>query len=283
MGGMGTGTMSAQGIRQLSYPAAIPMDDANVEWRRDIYRVLRLTDKENSGLLSAPYQEREATGLFAAILSIAMDGKAPLYRYNIDGTERLTKDNILPVTEFLDDFQVSYKEEHGRIYVNSNDMPWENITIFYVKEAVYYDMTNSSYHTVPTALCPVMEAEDDIEGQMIRYPLFWVRYAEIEPWVRHVMITPETSNSALVMSVSDYFTLNMYKGQIYRHGNEIIMTTDSTDSTTAAAMMEKIEKELATVRHRTYNTYYGKEKKKYVSRKRRGMTKRQSRRHKTKR
>ena len=63
---------------------------------------------------------------------------------------------------------------------------------YYLKESAYYDQANSTFHIKPLALCPVMMREDDFGGEATKYPLFWVKYSDLEPFLsRQTIMTSE--------------------------------------------------------------------------------------------
>ena len=69
------------------------------------------------------------------------------------------------------------------------------------------------------ALCPIMKREDDFGDAATPYPLFWVKYDDLAPFLSKQTIMTSNLNNAAVMSVDDYFTKNMYKGKIYKTNN----------------------------------------------------------------
>ena len=131
-------------VRQQDWPTGVPMDDETIEWRQDIYRELDLTKQRNAGLYSDGFQEDETTGLFARIFEVALEGKIKLYKYDIDGNERLIKRNQTDIKHILDDFHIAYTCNGDTVSVNKSDIPFADVTVFYLKEAIYYDVINSS-------------------------------------------------------------------------------------------------------------------------------------------
>lgn len=245
-------------VRQQDWPTGVPMDDETIEWRQDIYRELDLTKERNAGLYSDSFQEEETTGLFAKIFEVALDGKVKLYKYNIDGNERLVKRNQTTIKQILDDFHINYTSKGDTISVNKSDVPFAEVTKFYLKEAIYYDVINSSFSTRVLALCPVIVMEDEFSEEPVRYPLFWVQYGELEKYLHNTYTIPEYHNLAGKMPMDEYFALNLYEGEIYKVYNAFdnAMTTTIKNDTVLKAERNKIKQNFEKIQKTTYNIYY---------------------------
>ena len=122
---------------------------------------------------------------------------------------------------------------------------------YYLKESAYYDQANASFRVKVLALCPVMMRDDDWGGEATQYPLFWVKYADLEPYLTRQTMMASSLNNAATMSMDDYFTLNMYRGNIYKtnnaQGKTLIQLCDG-DTTKLSAEQKRIEKELEAFR-----------------------------------
>jgi hypothetical protein len=64
-----------------------------------------------------------------------------------------------------------------------------------------------------------MAREDDFGDGAAKYPLFWVKYDELAPFLAKQTIMTSDKNNAATMSVDDYFTMNKYRGKIYKTNN----------------------------------------------------------------
>ena len=64
-----------------------------------------------------------------------------------------------------------------------------------------------------------MYREDDFGDSETKYPLFWVRYDDLAPFLSKQFIMTSNLNNAATMSVDDYFTMNRYQGKIYKTTN----------------------------------------------------------------
>jgi len=120
---------------------------------------------------------------------------------------------------------------------------------YYLKESAYYDQANSSLHVKVLALCPIMM--DEFGGEATQYPLFWVRYSDLEPYLNRQTMMPSSLNNAAQVSMADFFTMNMYRGKIYKTNNaqgKTLLQICNGDSTKMSAEQKRIEAELAAFR-----------------------------------
>ena len=151
----------------------------------------------------------------------------------------------------LDNYHIFYEEQDGKLKVDNSDIPSSEVRKYYLKESAYYDQANASFHIKVLALCPVMMRDDDWGGEATQYPLFWVKYSDMEPFLTRQTVMTSSLNNAATMSMDDYFTLNMYRGKIYKtnnaQGKTLIQLCDG-DTTKLSTEQKRIEKELEAFR-----------------------------------
>ena len=244
--------------RQQSFPTDLPTEDDNIEWQRDIYREVNLMDDENAGLYCPQEPAEHQKGLFTKVFNLAVSKIIPIYRYNIDGNEVFNEASKVDIKDILVNHHIYFEEEDGHILVDKSDVPASEVLTYYIKEGVFYDLTNSNFRIRVKALCPVLIEDDEFTDGPTRYPLFWVRYKDIEPYLKDLTIIPDYNNGAEVISMSDYFTRSMYKGEIYKVSNPLGRTLrQMVDSDSALKVVQqRIEKDIRKIRKTTYNTYY---------------------------
>ena len=242
---------SAMSLRaQISFPTALDVPE-EVVWRRDIYREIDLTKDENAGLYYPVEPQGKQVNLFTYIFKLAQNGYIPVYEYPTDGSDVFTDEAKVQMKTILDNYHIFYEEQDGKLKVDNSDIPSAEVRKYYLKESAYYDQANSSFHIKVLALCPVMMREDDFGGEATQYPLFWVKYTDLEPFLTRQTIMPSSLNNAATMSMDDYFTLNMYRGKIYKTNNaqgKTLMQLCDGDTTKLSAEQKRIEKELESFR-----------------------------------
>ena len=248
---------NGQGMTQrmrIQYPTALDMPE-DVVWRRDIYREIDLNDEANAGLYDPVEPVGKQLNLFTYVFKLALNGYIPVYEYRLDGNEVLDATAKVDMKTILDNYHIWYEEKDGKLKVENSDIPSAEVKMYYLKESAYYDQANSSFHIKPQAICPVMLREDDFGGEAAKYPLFWVKYSEVEPFLSRQTVKTSDVNDAAIMNLDDYFTLNKYKGTIYKTANRLGKTLAQmagNDSTKLTSEQKRIEKELEAFRNNIF-------------------------------
>ena len=241
-------TASGQMTRraQLMFPTAIEMPE-DVVWRRDIYRDIDLMQDANAGLYYPVEPIGRQLNLFTYVFKLALNGYIPVYEYRLDGNEAFTDSARVQIKTVLDNYHIFYEEQDGKIRVDNSDIPSAEVKSYYLKESAYFDQANSSFHRKVIAFCPVMTRDDDFGGEPSKYPLFWVRYSDVEPFLTRQEVMTSDLNNAATMTLADYFTLNRYEGKIYKTNNMLGRTLAQYCTTDSALTKEqkRIEAELA--------------------------------------
>lgn len=231
---------------QLMFPTAIDMPE-DVVWRRDIYREIDLMKDANAGLYYPVEPIGKQLNLFTYIFKLALNGYIPVYEYRLDGNESFTDSAKVQIKTVLDNYHIFYETQNGKLRVDNSDIPSAEVKSYYLKESAYYDQANSSFHRKVIAICPVMMRDDDFGGEPSKYPLFWVKYSDLEPFLSRQEVMTSNLNNAATMSLADFFTLNRYEGGIYKTNNMLGRTLAQYCTTDSAMTKEqkRIEAELA--------------------------------------
>lgn len=213
---------------QLSFPTEAKMSE-DVVWRRDVYRELNLSEDANAGLYypvePLGTQMNLFTYMFKLIMAGPRHGGIAAYSYDVNtGNERFEESFRVSPLKFLDDYHIYYERTDRGVHINDSDIPSGEVKGYFVKESSYYDQATATFHTQVQALCPVMYREDDFGDGVTKYPLFWVRYDDLAPFLAKQTIMTSNLNNAATMSIDDYFTINAYKGKIYKTTNMLGQT-----------------------------------------------------------
>ena len=93
---------------------------------------------------------------------------------------------------------------------------------------------------------PITTSDDFGDGGT-KYPLFWVKYDDLAPFLAKQQMMTSNLNNAAVMSVDDYFIRTQYKGKIYKTNNMLGKTLAQYCPNDSAMTKEqkRIEAELA--------------------------------------
>lgn len=236
--------------QQIDFPVAAEMS-SDVVWRRDVYRELNLTEDANAGLYYPVQPIGSQMNLFTYLFKLMMSGRIPAYEYNLDGNESFSDSARIKPLQFLDNYHIYYERKGRQIRIDNSDIPSAEVKGYYLKESDYYDQNTATFHRQVIALCPIMYREDDFGdfsvGTETKYPLFWVRYSDVAPYLSKQIIMTSNINNAATMSIDDYFTTNQYKGKIYKTTNMLGRTLAQYCKTDSALSKEqrKIEKEIS--------------------------------------
>ena len=261
-----TTTKAATDKKSTAAPGAdraslmFPTNDAMPEelvWRRDIYRQLDLTKDANAPLYYPTEPRGKEQNLFTYIFRLMLSGRIPVYEYKIDGNESFDEnDKIKPANmgDLLDRYHINYEGDGTRITVLPVDIPSALVKRFDVKEQCYFDQRSATFKRRVTALCPVLMDEfsagdfgDEGSSAATSYPLFWVKYDDVAPYLSRMPLMASNLNNVTNMTVDDFFTLNRYEGKIYKTNNlqgRVLANYCKTDSAMKKEQA-RIEKELA--------------------------------------
>ena len=231
---------------QISFPTQKAMDE-DVTWRRDIYREINLTEDANAGLYYPVEPVGSQMNLFTYIFKLVMRRAITAYEYRLDGNEVFDESAKVNLRSLLDNYHIFYERTDRGIRIDDSDIPSREVTAYYIKESTYYDDRNSAFHTKVLALCPILKREDDFGDAATSYPLFWVKYDDLAPFLTKQTIMTSNLNNAATMSMDDFFTKNMYKGKIYKTTNMLGKTLAQYCPTDSALAKEqkRIEAELS--------------------------------------
>ena len=230
---------------QISYPVAAKMSE-DVVWRRDIYREIFLEEDANAPLYYPVEPIGSQMNLFTYLFKLIMR-TIPAYEYRLDGNEVFTDSAKINRKAFLGNYHIYYERTNRGVTIDDSDIPSSEVKSYYIKESAYFDQASATFHIKPVALCPVLWRTDDFGDGEQKYPLFWVKYDDIAPYLGKQVIMTSNLNNAATMSMDDYFTRNLYEGKIYKTSNMLGRTLAQYCPTDSALAKEqrRIEGELA--------------------------------------
>lgn len=230
---------------RISFPTQSKMDE-DVVWRRDIYRELNLTEDANAALYYPVEPTDGRMNLFTYLFKLVMRGQVKAYEYRLDGNESFEDSARVKPLALLDNYHIYYERVDGRVRIDNSDIPSREVTAYYIKESAYYDQATATFHTKVLALCPIMKRQDDF-GDATTYPLFWVKYDDLAPFLAKQMVMTSNLNNAATMSLADYFATNKYRGKIYKTNNMqgLTLAQYCKNDSAMAKEQKRIEAEIA--------------------------------------
>lgn len=252
-------------IRAKNYADQQVKDTETAPWRRVIYRQLSIDSLANAPIFRPVRPSGQLQSLFSLLFKRFNDGSITVYEYEDLGYENLTPERQLRFEDFLDRFGIVYDKDPSQtgnraFKILPVDIPTQSIHNYYVKEEYYYDVKTSNVSSQIIAICPVMDDEISMEGS-VRIPLFWVKYSDVQPYLSQQPIMLSTKNNATTATMDDFFSLNLYRGQISMTlgGETAELNSEMSDSTAMAARQafsNQIEGELKQFEESLYGTEY---------------------------
>jgi len=248
------GSFSEVSFKKSKVPESQPVRGEDILWKRDVYRMIDLKKGQNGALYYPVEPIGDQMNLFSLIFDLIANNKITAYEY-IDGREIFTDAYAVKFKDLLKRFEIPYKEKNDPKKANASifeidgvDIPSSEVTLYYVKEMWYLDQRNSTVKTRPMALCPILVRDDEM-GETRTYPMFWIPFESLKPYLSQMSVSADSLNSATRLSAYDYFNQRRYEGDIYKVSNlknQTIMQYCKTPETIKAEQ-ERLEKELSQI------------------------------------
>lgn len=206
-------------VRAEKMNETLTQDIGNARWMREIYRIVDLNKEKNAPLYYPVEPTDDRMNLFTMLFRLLSSESINAYEF-LDGREVFADKYKIKFKEgLLDRFGILYHQENGRFVVDDSDVPSNEVTAYYVKEAWYFDSHNSVVDVKLLAICPVLYRQDDLGASSIPTPLFWVPYESIRPYAARMQIMTSSLNNASLGTVDDFFRRRLYDGEIYKTMN----------------------------------------------------------------
>lgn len=201
-----------------------PVSDSELQWMRVMYRQLDLT-KDANGALYFPDEPIEGQdNLFRIILNLIAADKLPAYEY-LDGREMFTDTYRINTADMLDRFHIIYtpakgsSDKHPKFDIDPSDVPTTEVLTYYIIERWEFDKRSNRMRNRIEAVCPVLHRSGDFGGEAVKYPMFWVKYDDLRPFLSTQNIFTDDDNNLATCTYDDFFQLGLYDGEIYKTRN----------------------------------------------------------------
>ena len=240
----------------LMFPTISAMPD-DVVWKRDVYRELDLTKDKNAPMYYPVEPIGKQVNLFTYLFRLIQTGRITAYTYNLNGNESFAAENKLELKDLLERYGIYYEENGGKLTIADSDIPSAEAKRYLIKESIYLDQRTGTFTTKVTALCPVlMRGADEFSTDATPYPLFWVNYDDVAPWLAKLPMMPSDLNNVTNMTADDFFAMNRYEGKIYKTNNmqgKVLRDYCETDSAMVAEQT-RIEKQIDDFKHNVWGS-----------------------------
>ena len=210
--------------RMQSFYEVKTKSDADLQWMRIIYRNLDIKQDANTCLFYPEEPNQDGQSLFFIIMRLLINNQISAYEY-LDGREMFTDQYKVKVKDMLDRYGVIYTnakgstEKNPKFAIEDADIPGNEVLSYYIVERYEFDRVSGSVHRNIEALCPVLHRAAEWGGEAVRYPMFWVKLADLRPYLTQQYVFTDDDNNLPRYSYDDYFARNMYRGEIYKTKN----------------------------------------------------------------
>ncbi len=224
-------------------------DLTNATWIREVYRELDLKKGRNGALLYPVQPSGNRMNLYTMIFKLMGEGK--LTGYNFSRGENFEDNAKEDFKDMLERLEIPFTQNGNTFTYEEFSIPSNEVLKYYIKEAWYFDQSNSVLDVKVVAICPVLFRDvffDDmqISGQAPPQPQFWIPYEQIRPYAALMPVMVSDKNNVMNKTIDDFFRLRLYDGEIYKTTNmenkfltEIYKTPEELE-----AGRQQIEKEL---------------------------------------
>lgn len=210
--------------RMQSHMEETAPSDADLAWMRVVYRELDLNRDANTALY---YPEDIVDGqenLFRIIMRLLAADQLPAYEY-LDGREVFTDQYRIKVKDLLDRFHILHTaakgstDKHPKFTIDESDVPANEVLSYFIIERWEFDRRHNKMTSRIEAICPVLHRAGDFGGEAVKYPMFWLKFDELRPFISTQNIFVTDDNNLATCTYDDYFALGMYDGEIYKTRN----------------------------------------------------------------
>ncbi len=243
----------------------------DVVWRRDIYRIVDMRQKQNYQLYF-PVEPDDPTymSLYRLIVDAVQNGMTIFRRSERVLKPVLSMDNIVPRNEIKDQFMVggigeldredetSYVLNYDSIADTFSFQPYNYNTYvrnqlkYLLYEVIFFDKSTSRMYRKIVALAPLQpdqaSGDEETPAEFMRTSVkFWMLYDQLRPYLAsHYMIPSQ--NEAKRVTFEEFFEKRLFSSYIVGEGNiynRMILDYCFTEKD-AKQEQERIEYELLT-------------------------------------
>ncbi len=226
-----------------------PIREADIAWEKRIWRILDTREKMNLGFR---YPEKP---FFNIMRELAENGDIALFK-DESFKEILTPEELdgilfqIDTTTYFD-----YDEYIEKVKVVKNEINWEDIKRFRVKEVWFFDEESSTMKVRILGISPEKDYYDDLTGELkYSLPLFWIYYPEAREYFSKYRVFNEF-NEVAPMTWADLMESRFFSSYIYKASNvndlTLKMMYDGYDRAGIDRLLEsdKIKQELFNFEH----------------------------------
>ncbi|MBQ0153740.1 MAG: gliding motility protein GldN [Bacteroidales bacterium] len=214
----------------------------DVVWRRDIYRIIDMRQKQNYQLYF-PVEPDDPTymSLYRLIVDAVQNGMTIFRRSERVLKPVLSRDNIVPRNEIKDQFMVggigeldredetSYVLNYDSIADTFSFQPYNYNTYvrnqlkYLLYEVIFFDKSTSRMYRKIVALAPLQpdqaSGDEESPAEFMRTSVkFWILYDQLRPYLASHYLIP-SQNEAKRVTFEEFFEKRLFSSYIVGEGN----------------------------------------------------------------
>lgn len=201
-------------------------DLSNATWIREVYRFLDLTKGKNAALYYPVQPIGNQMNFYTMIFKLMGDGNLVAYDWN-NGTDLFVDKLKVNFGDVLERLEIPFQKNGNTYIYDEFSIPSNEALGYYVKEAWYFDQSNSVIGVKTVAICPVLFRQQYLDGidfgaameQGLREPQFWIPYENVRPYAARMPIMTSDMNNVMNKTIDDYFRMRLYEGEIFKTTN----------------------------------------------------------------